>query len=231
MNIVDTLRHRFKARFPVVWLESFDDPRVYQVLKDLCKEEEYNLYRWNVVDGLVELGLTLDTVLPVGDLKLDAVQVAAEILRRTDSYDKEIFVMEGVEDLLQDFHLRFMVKKLARELPDSRVPMHMVFISPKAEVPFYISRYVDVLPFPPCERQDYFSILKEVAGKHLYHMSEPLTMKLLDGVEGLTSLETRRIFTLAMVETEFNETSVEVIRREKALIEEKLDRLGGMGLI
>ena len=226
MNITDMIMHRFQARYPVIWLESFDDARVYHVLKGVSREEDYNLYRWNQMDGLVELGLTLDTILPVGDLKLDAQQMLSEMLRRTDSYDKEIFVMEGMEDLLQYPDLKVLIKKVAREMPDSRVPMHLVFLSPEANIPYTLGRYIDVLEFPECELEDYHRVLQKVSKMNGTELSESLTEKLVEEAKGLTTIEAERIFFLAAVETSFDEGAIDVVRREKARIEKKLNILG-----
>lgn len=226
MEISDTLLFRFQAKFPVIWLESFDDPRVYRVLKEVCKGDDYNLYRWSMVDGLVELGLTLDTILPVGDKKMDAQQMLSEILNRMDSYDKEIFVMEGANDLLNYIDIKILIKKIATELPKSRKPMHLILISPEARVPFDLARYVDILPFPDCEKQDYGLVLDKVVKEFKLELSGTMREKLVDEAEGLTSLEAERIYALAASETFLEDSAVAVLRREKARIEQKLDELG-----
>ncbi len=225
MDITDTLLFRFQARYPVIWLESFDDPRVYRILKNVCKAEDYNLYRWSLVDGLVELGLNLDTVLPVGDKKMDAQQMLSELLNRMDSYDKEIFIMEGPDDLLSYMDVKILLKKIAIDMPRSRKPMHLILISPEARLPYDLARYVDVLSIPECEKEDYGLVLDSVASEYKLSLSQALREKLVDEAEGLTSLEAQRIYALAASETSLEDEAVNVLRRERARIEKKMDIL------
>lgn len=226
MDIADTLLFRFQARFPVVWLESYDDPRVYKVLKEVCKAEDYNLYRWSMVDGLVELGLTLDTVLPVGDTKMEAQQMLAEILNRMDSYEKEIFVLEGANDLLNYMDIKILIKKIAVDLPKARKPMHLILISPEAKVPLDLARHLDVLAFPECGKDEYAEVLNKVTKSYKLEISESTREKLVEAASGLTTLEAERIYSLAASETYLEETAIDVVERERARINAKLAALG-----
>ncbi len=225
MNITDILFTRFRARYPVIWLESFDDPRVYQTLKEICKADKYNLYRWSVVEGLVELGLNMDTVLPVGDKKMDGQQMLSELLNRMDSYNKEIFVLEGANDLLGHSEIKILLKRIAIDLPHSRKSMHLILISPKANLPLDLVRYVDLLSFPDCDSEDYGLILEGISEELKLELSEAIREKLVYEASGLTSVEAQRIYTLAACETSLGEGAVNVVRREKARIEKKMDIL------
>lgn len=226
MDIADTLLFRFQARFPVIWLESYDDPRVYKVLKEVCKAEDYNLYRWSMVDGLVELGLTLDTVLPVGDTKMEAQQTLTEMLNRMDSYEKEIFVLDGAMDLLNYLDIKTLIKKIAIDLPKARKPMHLILISPEAKVPLELARYLDILTFPECGKDDYAEVLNKVTKSYQLEISESTREKLIEAADGLTTLEAERIYSLAASETYLEETAIDVIQRERDRINEKLAGLG-----
>lgn len=225
MDISDTLLFRLQARYPIMWLQSFDDLRVYKMLKSICRDEDYNLYRWNLIDGLGELGLTLDTILPVGDNLMDGEQMLTEVLRRMDSYEKEIFVIEGPNEMLQYAGFQMLVKKVANELFKAKKPMHVIFYSPMAQVPLHLARYIDILEVPPSTPSDYAFVLGRVAKDHKIEMSASTREKYIEASDGLTTLEADRIYTLAASETYLELNGVEVVERERERIKQKLNAL------
>gem|GEM_PF-2973707 len=225
MDIADQLLFRLQSRYPIMWMQSFDDLRVYKMLKSVCRDEDYNLYRWNMIDGLVELGLTLNTILPVGDNRLDGEQMLTEVLRRMDSYEKEIFVIEGPNEMMHYAGFQMLIKKVANELVHAKKPMHVLLYSPMAQIPAQLARYIDVLTMPPCNPSDYAFVLSTVAKSLQLEMSESTREKYIEASTGLTTLEAERIYTLAASETYLEANGVEVVEREKERIKEKLDAL------
>ena len=79
MQFFEQLKDVFQARYPVLILNSHEHARVYRHLKAFCRDEEYTLFRWSCVEGLLELGLSFDTEIAVGDTVSDPEQVLSEI--------------------------------------------------------------------------------------------------------------------------------------------------------
>lgn len=220
-----TIENKLKARYGVIWVQAFDFRRAYKYFKALAFEGDYNLYKWSCVEGLMEMGLTMDTVLSVGDNVLEGRKILTEVLRRADELESEIFVLEGFHDFIHFTDIKVLVQKLALELPQASRPKHMVILSPKLFIPEELARLIDVVRLPDASEQDYEDILIEVAKAQRLRIDSGVLKRMATAAKGLGELEARLIFGLAAVETNFSEDAVEVVHREKALIEDRLAEL------
>ena len=226
MTFYNLLEGRFKARFGVIWVQTSDFRRAYGQLKAVAYENDYNLYRWTCVEGLMELGLTMDTVLSIGDHVKDARQMLTEVLRRMDEYDNEIFVLEGFHDFIHFADVKVLLQKLAQDMPRSHKPKHIVLLSPRVLIPEELARFVDVLALPEPTDQEYVTMLVEESKAQGKKVEFERISPLVGAVRGLTELEARTIFRLVGVETDYEEGAVEVASREKVRIDEKMTELG-----
>lgn len=220
------LENRFKAGYGVIWIQTSDFKRAYKEFKALAIEGDYNLYKWSCIEGLMELGLTMDTVLSVGDNVMEARQILTEVLRRMDEFNKEIFVIEGFQDFIHFADIKTLFQKLAQELPRTRRRKHIILMSPKVILPEELARFVDVLEFPEATAQEYAALLLEVAKSYNLKPEYDLVSGLALKAQGLTELEARLAFSLVAVETGFGEGALDVLRKEKERIKEKLEALG-----
>ena len=226
MTFYNLLEGRLKARFGVIWVQTSDLRRAYSQFKEVAYENDYNLYKWTCVEGLMELGLTMDTVLSIGDHVKDARQILTEVLRRMDEYDNEIFVLEGFQDFIHYADVKALIQKLAQEMPRTQRPKHIVLLSPRVLIPEELARFIDVLVLPEPTEQEYITMLVEESKAQGGKVEFERIAGLVAAVKGLTELEARGIFRLVGVETEFGEGAQEVASRERTRIDEKMTELG-----
>lgn len=218
MQIQDQMTDYFRAGYPIVLLHTFEFDRAYLLLRQICKEEDFLLYRWNSVEGMGELGLSFETVLPIGDRIQDATQVMAELARRTDSRDAEIYVLESFEDYFDQPDVKVLLRKLAFELPKSPRPKHVVLLSAVARIPEELQRYVAVVPMPLPDEDELLAILQAEAARFEDKPEPALAIELAKAAAGMTAREARLAFRLAGVRDSFGHRALEAVREAATLI-------------
>lgn len=217
MQIQHQLTDYFKAGYPIVLLHTFEFDRAYLMLRQICKAEDFLLYRWNCVEGMGELGLSFETVLPIGDRIQDAYQVMAELARRTDSRDAEIYVLESFSDYWELPEVKVLMRKLAFELPKSPRPKHVVLLSAVDNIPAELARYVTVVPLPLPEQAELLEILQTEASSLGQSIEPALALALADAAKGMTAREASLAFRLAGVRDGFGHRALEAVREAAAL--------------
>ncbi len=227
MEFSQSLLHRLNARFGVIWVQTPDLLLFYKRLRAVALEGDYTLYKWTSAEGLMEMGLIMDTVLPIGDAIGDVRQVLTEAVRRTDELSREIFVVEGIADLMHYTDVKILLQKLAVELPTSKYPMHVILPSPRLVLPEEVVRFVDLMSMPEATQEDLREVLKELEKGMGMEIGAELADRLAQTAVGMTLLEAKNTFRLVAVETGFVEAGVAVVQRELERIQEKLDSSSG----
>jgi hypothetical protein len=208
----------FRAGYPILLLQTYEFDRAYQLLRAICKAEDFLLYRWNCVEGMGELGLSFETVLPIGDRVQDASQVMAELARRTDSRDAEIYVLESFDDYYDQPDVKVLLRKLAFDLPRSPKPKHVVLLSPLATLPEELRHYVAVLPLQEPSEEELLALLAEEAKRFESKPDPALAIELAKAAKGMTAQEARLAFRLAGVRDGFGHRSLEAVREAAGLL-------------
>lgn len=216
MQFFEQLKDVFQARYPVLILNSHEHARIYRHLKAFCRDEEYTLFRWSCVEGLLELGLSFDTEIAVGDTVSDPEQVLMEIQRHVDERNNELFVMEGMFDFMHYPSVKAMIRKLVNDLPKSRGAKHVVLLNTGAEVPNSIARFVPALEVPLPVLEELETMLEEVARTNDAPLAEEARKVIASEALGMTELEANLAFQLVAVRTKFGIGSAEVIREAKS---------------
>ena len=218
MQFFDHVQDLFRAGYPVIMLQTFEYARAYRTIKSYCKEEDVTLYRWNCVDGLLELGLTFGTELSVGDEVTSAEKVLLELLRRVDSRENEIYVVEGIYDFLWRAEVKVLLRKLATDLPKSEGKKNVVLLNPVYALPTELSRFVTVLRVPLPTREELGGVLDQVIHKVGTEPSQIVRDALLEAADGLTEREAELAFTYAHQQTEFAKGASDLVLEAKTWI-------------
>lgn len=223
MHFFDQLSDLFRARYPLVMLSTHEHKRIYRYLKAFCRESDYNLFRWNCVEGMLELGLSFDTELAAADAVSDPVQVLTEIQRHVDSREPELFVLEGLTDFLHYASVKVLLRKLATDLPKSQGPKHVVLFSQSGEVPLALTRFIPVIQVPLPSLEELEVVLDGVAKSVGATLSTEARSVIVGEAVGLTEREAELAFQLAHVRTQFGIGAAEVIRETKSWIVEGME--------
>lgn len=130
MNDLQDLLVLIKSRFPIVLIESHEEPRVLALLEKSTNLDNTPLYTWAVTSGL-RRRLRTETVPETSDLMM--------ALRHIDkTVQNGVYVLLDAQPYLQDpINLR-LIREIA--LSYNKTPRTLVFVSPRLELPAELMR-------------------------------------------------------------------------------------------
>jgi SpoVK/Ycf46/Vps4 family AAA+-type ATPase len=130
MNELQDLLVLIKSRFPIVLIESHEEPRVLALLEKGTNLDNAPLYTWSVTSGL-RRRLRIESVPETNDLMM--------ALRHIDkTVQNGVYVLLDAQPYLQDpINLR-LIREIA--LSYNKTPRTLVFVSPRVELPAELMR-------------------------------------------------------------------------------------------
>lgn len=224
MNFLNSFEQLLRARFPVIYIESFEEHRVIAQISDfLSKDTSFRVKReiaeWSVTQGLRwQNGKSQ----PNSGNLLEALGIA-------HSYgEPAVFIFKDPHSFLGDQMrpadpavLR-RIRDIARDFKNSPNPKTLVFIAPVLNLPVEIEKEVTVLDFPLPDETDIRAVLDEIistnssSGRILVEITEGEKEKFAKAAAGLTLVEAENSFARAMVnDGKLTIEDLEVVLEEK----------------
>lgn len=130
MSELDDLTLLVKSRFPIILVETHEEPRVLELLERAANLEEWPLFTWSLADGLRR---TLK--------KEDALQTheLSDALRHIDkSPQNGVFVFLDAHPFLGDPLNQRLIREMALE--HHKTARTLIFVSPQLELPAELAR-------------------------------------------------------------------------------------------
>jgi SpoVK/Ycf46/Vps4 family AAA+-type ATPase len=197
-----------KARYPLIYITSWDEPRIEEMLRNVARERNKRLFAWTVTSGIVAIDTLQPTPIdPAAVSPMQALEYIAE------SRDAAMF-------LFKDFH-RFLVpdyigdgrtdnvrivrklRDLARNLKKSEKTL--IFLSPLLQLPPELEKEISVLDFTLPTLDELNQALERVirsarvrAVLHLDLEGEERE-RVLKAAQGLTVGEAENVFAKSVV--------------------------------
>lgn len=224
------LANMFKARFPYVYISTWEEDRAIAVIGAVAKDEAFiktprELYVWSQTDGMV-------TNNERGKEETKQPLKALEFIEKCE--DPAIFI-------LKDFHVFFgfqgkncdhliirKIRDLVSVLKVSEKPKNIVFISPSLVLPSELEKDVSVLDFDLPSVDEIQELLdgmiyaNQQSGRINITLDESEKHRLCKAALGLTLQESENAFARAMVEDgSLNIDDLEVIFEEKCQVIKK----------
>jgi SpoVK/Ycf46/Vps4 family AAA+-type ATPase len=126
MNDLNDLTLLLKSRFPIVVIETHEEPRVQTLLERIANLEQWPLWTWSVTQGLKRFMVSESAVYETKEL--------TSALRTIDaSPSLGIYVMMDADPFLQDAVNLRLIKEIA--LGYSRIARTLVLVGHKIELP------------------------------------------------------------------------------------------------
>jgi SpoVK/Ycf46/Vps4 family AAA+-type ATPase len=210
-----------EARYPIIYLETSEFERVYTRLKDTAKKEKYDLYGWNIVDGLRKFDPASNNTTQVGDGLVDLEAVMQDISKRQPKAPREIFVLEGIHDYIEDKTIKTWLRKFGEELRYCAHRKHVILLSPIRCLPKELEKLVSVLDPPLPNRSDLTQVLNQVALDGNVDIDPGLRERLVQAAMGMTESEADLAFCLAYAREKLGINSPSVVMKEKEQIVKK----------
>ena len=207
-----------RSYYPVLYLHSYEYYRTKQKIKgivELLRREgkKVNYYQWDCVDGLVQI-LPDKTEKRIERMQ-NPLEVLAYILNSKKSGEKNIFVLDDINNHIDRDEVKLMFRKIAEATNNNT---HAIILSSIYRLPAELEKYITVLQIPLPKRNELGEVLDIVAKQSKVELKTNLRNRLIDAALGMTSMEADLAYCLASVKDGFDDKSPFTVSSEKEQI-------------
>ena len=207
-----------RAYYPVLYLHSYEYYRTKQKIKgivELLRREgkKVNYYQWDCVYGLVKI-LPDKTEKRIERMQ-NPLEVLAYILNSKKSGEKNIFVLDDINNHIDRDEVKLMFRKIAEATNNNT---HAIILSSIYRLPAELEKYITVLQIPLPKRNELGEVLDIVAKQSKVELKTNLRNRLIDAALGMTSMEADLAYCLASVKDGFDDKSPFTVSSEKEQI-------------
>jgi len=219
-NPRDELEVLIKARYPLLYVVSWEEVRVLGDLEQIAQRLGKRVYEWSVNYGITRFRSALDrkpegrkgTKDPILALKevLEFNEPSIFALKDFHAYMKETQIVRGLRDVVQSLRNSYST---------------VVIVSPVVEVPPELEKELTLIDFPLPNREDLAALLQQIRAElaqnpaYRIELTPEAEDKVLEAAIGLTLNETENVFAKTLVVTQrLTESEVPLIYSEKKQI-------------
>ena len=207
-----------RAYYPVLYLHSYEYYRTKQKIKgivELLRREgkKVNYYQWDCVYGLVQI-LPDKTEKRIERMQ-NPLEVLAYILNSKKSGEKNIFVLDDINNHIDRDEVKLMFRKIAEATNNNT---HAIILSSIYRLPAELEKYITVLQIPLPKRNELGEVLDIVAKQSKVELKTNLRNRLIDAALGMTSMEADLAYCLASVKDGVDDKSPFTVSSEKEQI-------------
>ena len=218
---MQSLADFFKARFPYVYIPTWEEERVCELVSEVATNEEYikftrNVYIWTQTDGLV------DRIRKKGVSGSQDPQNAFDFIRNCKEdaifVFKDLHVFFGVQNKPADFKLVRKMRDIIPNLRESQNRKNVVLISPELVIPEDMQKEITVFDFPLPSMDEIVDVLDNIIQENGLQtdLSQEDKEKLAKAALGLTIQEAENAFSRAIVQNRgLDNNALHVILEEK----------------
>lgn len=237
---LDTL---IRARYPLLYLVSWEEQRLEQILDELARGHGKSLYVWSVTTGLRKSNDDrLGPVLPDTLEPQKALQAIAELT------EPALVILRDFHPYLTDAPTVRRLRELGRSLRSTYVTV--LFISPLLSLPPELEKEVTVVDIPLPKYNELLLLLKEIvavvrkAGNAKVDLNRVSADQLIRAALGLTLTEAENAFAKAIAhDGKLDGDDIKGVQDEKRQVIRKsgllefyeadqgLDEVGGVDLL
>lgn len=226
------LPNLIRARFPMIYIPTFEEDRVTKYIKSIVTDEKQVKYPREVFTWTQTAGLYNDTLKKA----VSDTTCPCKMLEYVRKYDKDaIFILYdfnvnfGPKNRTPDYNVIRKIRDIIPDLKLGTVRKTVFFIAPDLLIPESLQKEITIFDFPLptlSEIKDKFNaMLKQNSGVEA-NLSEDDTDKLCKAALGLTLQEAEGAFALAMV----NDGKID-IKDLSTILEEKIQVIKKTGIL
>jgi len=238
-GFVTDLETLIRARYPLIYLVSFEEQRVDAHLEELAKEHGKAYLSWSVTKGLRHLG-GVRTAVPEGLREPPAALSAIEKLS-----DPSLVVLKDFHPYLSDPGVVRALRELAQSLKSTYTTL--ILLSPVLQIPPEMEKEITVLDVPLPTYRELYDLLREIAevvvrGKRaVVDLRREDVEQIVKAAQGLTLSEAENAFAKAVAsDQKLSRADIALILDEKRQVirksglleyyptEEHLQNVGGL---
>jgi ATP-dependent 26S proteasome regulatory subunit len=232
-----------RARYPLLYLVSWEEQRVEELLGRLAKNRGKELLTWSVTRGLRRVvGGRAPVLLDKTGSPRSAIGAIASLT------GPAIVVLEDLHPFLDDPEVVRALRELAHSL--KRTQTTAVLLSPVLKIPPELEKEITVVDVPLPTYEDLRQLLGEIvtlvheSGRATVHLEKDRTAELLRAAQGLTLAEAENVFARAIADDgRLDASDIAMVLEEKQQIVRKsglleyfpassgLEQIGGLELL
>jgi len=202
---VDELNILTRAKYPILYIVSWEERRIEDMLRQVAIDRRKKLYGWTLTDGIAPLDLVqANSVDPSTRDPLNALDFVAM------SQEAAIFVLKDFHPYLDNVRggpdhpvILRRLRDITNQLKESRKTL--IILSPILRIPTDLEKDVTVLDYslPTLDELEHsldrvIRSAREIAGVQL-KMSDDERERVLNAARGLTCIEAENVFAKSLV--------------------------------
>src|SRR5258708_5567770 len=190
---LDTL---IRARYPLIYLVSWEEQRLDAILTDVAQNHGKALLTWSVTRGLRRLG---PRTMTVSESSREPVEVLAAIGKLTEP---SLVVLKDFHPYLESAPTVRALRELAQDLKSTYTTV--ILLSPTLTIPVELEKEISVLDVPMPSFRDLFQLLKEIVAvvrqgnKARVELTKEQAENIIKAAQGLTLSEAENAFAKAI---------------------------------
>jgi hypothetical protein len=191
---VDTL---IRARYPLLYLVTYEEQRVDALLGDLCRTQNRQLLEWTATRGLRGLSAPLHGVKPE-----ETREPLAALMQLSRLKAPALVLLKDFHRHLEDPVVARAMRELALALKATQTTV--VIVAPRLTLPDDLEKDVSVIDVPLPDRADLMKLLRDIARvvtrnkRARVELTGPQAESLVSAVHGLTLVEAENAFARAI---------------------------------
>src|SRR5438477_11231587 len=191
---LDTL---IRARYPLIYLVSWEEQRLDAILQDLAAQHGKVLFAWSVTRGLRRIGGV--RALP----QIEPQKSPAEMLATIGKMgEPSLVVLKDFHPYLSDAAVVRALRELAQDLKSTYTTV--ILLSPVLQIPVELEKEMFVLDVPLSGLRDLYQQLREIVlvvrqgNRATVDLSKEQAEQLIKAAQGLTLSEAENAFAKAI---------------------------------
>src|SRR6266849_2832282 len=191
---LDTL---IRARYPLIYLVSWEEQRLDGILQDLATQHGKVLFSWSVTRGLRRVGGARAVA------QLDPQKSPVEMLGTLAKLgEPSLVVLKDFHPLLSDPQVVRALRELAQDLKSTYTTV--ILLSPVLQIPVELEKEISVLDVPLPGFRDLYQLLREIVlvvrqgNRATVNLSREQAEQLIKAAQGLTLSEAENAFAKAI---------------------------------
>src|SRR5919201_717003 len=149
---LDTL---IRARYPLIYLVSWEEQRLDAILQDVAQTHGKSLLHWSVTRGLRRISAARTVI--VSEQSRDPVEALAAIAKLTEP---SLVVLKDFHPFLDSPQVVRAMRELAQDLKSTYTTV--ILLAPVLTIPVELEKEMSVLDVPLPSFRDLYQLLKEI---------------------------------------------------------------------
>jgi len=186
-----------RARYPLIYLVSWEEARVDAILQDIARAHGKSLLSWSITRGLRRVGGARLAAHLEGSK--DPVAALAEIGRLSEP---SLVVLHDLHAHLHDARVVRALRELSQDLKSTFTTV--ILLSPVLQIPVELEKEISVLDVPLPTYGELYQLLREIVAlvrqgqKAVVDLSRESAEQLIKAAQGLTLSEAENAFAKAI---------------------------------